>query len=115
MTASPKMTTSPCTRCGGKGTLQVFRHVENGVCFACGGKGTLTYRPTSKPVAESHPELVIPEGERSTIKQWEYLEKLIQSDDEACRILRAVGAPMATQRYVSRSVMSRAIEMAKAG
>ena len=29
----------PCGRCGGKGRLDCYRHVANGVCFACGGVG----------------------------------------------------------------------------
>ena len=28
-----------CYRCGGKGQLLYFGHIDNGVCFACGGRG----------------------------------------------------------------------------
>lgn len=28
-----------CTKCGGKGYLEQYAHVENGVCFKCGGHG----------------------------------------------------------------------------
>ena len=28
-----------CYRCGGKGQILYFGHIDNGVCFACGGRG----------------------------------------------------------------------------
>lgn len=28
-----------CYRCGGKGQIPYFGHIDSGVCFACGGKG----------------------------------------------------------------------------
>lgn len=28
---------APCSRCGGAGRLDYYRHIENGVCFKCGG------------------------------------------------------------------------------
>lgn len=30
---------APCWKCGGKGRLDYFAHVDNGVCFLCGGAG----------------------------------------------------------------------------
>jgi len=37
---------SACQRCGGKGELPQFRHVQNGVCFRCGGNGA---EPNGEP------------------------------------------------------------------
>jgi uncharacterized small protein (DUF1192 family) len=28
-----------CHKCGGKGNLDAYAHIANGVCFDCGGKG----------------------------------------------------------------------------
>jgi hypothetical protein len=28
-----------CKKCGGKGSIDIFRHVDNGVCYACNGTG----------------------------------------------------------------------------
>lgn len=28
-----------CYRCGGKGQILYFGHIDNGICFACGGRG----------------------------------------------------------------------------
>jgi hypothetical protein len=30
-----------CTRCGGRGYIQEYKHIQNGICFACGGLGGL--------------------------------------------------------------------------
>lgn len=30
---------SECSRCGGKGYIKEYEHVQNGICFACGGLG----------------------------------------------------------------------------
>jgi hypothetical protein len=32
-----------CHRCGGRGRLDHYRHVANGVCFACDGSGKEGY------------------------------------------------------------------------
>lgn len=100
-----------CFKCGGSGEV-AFRHIDNGRCFQCGGTGRLAYRgrsgATFTPVAP-----IVPEGERSTAKQWAYFERLVPNDDEACRIMRAAGAPHASQVYVTRAAMSRAIDLAK--
>lgn len=39
------MTQYPCSKCDGKGTIQGFTHVLNGVCFRCGGTGKQKSRP----------------------------------------------------------------------
>lgn len=101
-----------CFKCGGSGEVS-FKHIENGVCFTCGGSGKLSYQPKAKTFVEPHPELVIPEAERSTEKQWNYLDKLCGTDRECCRVLAEAGAPYATGRYVSKKTMSKAIEIAK--
>lgn len=33
-----------CDRCGGRGDLPQFRHVQNGICFKCDGKGYVMVR-----------------------------------------------------------------------
>lgn len=102
-----------CFKCGGSGEV-AFRHIANGVCFQCGGTGKLTYRPRAKVEIEPHPELVVPEAIRSTTRQWEYLDRLcMESSDAARRVLKAAGAPLANQKYVTKTVMARAIDMAK--
>lgn len=103
-----------CFKCGGSGRVS-FRHIENGVCFTCAGSGKLSYQPKGKAWQDPHPELLVPATEASTEKQWNYLDKLCgENSDTARRHLKAAGAKIASQRYVSKAVMSRAIEIAKA-
>jgi hypothetical protein len=103
-----------CYKCGGSGQISAFSHIENGACFACSGSGQLSYQPKAKVQADPHPELLIPESERSTTKQWEYLSKLCDdSDRKICEIIRQAGGVMATQRYLNRKTMSKAIELAR--
>jgi RecJ-like exonuclease len=105
----------PCHKCNGTGFV-AFRHIENGVCFTCAGSGQLSYRKREKAFVDPHPELLVPEAERATENQWNYLVRLTQDNDDTFRrFVRQAGAPMASQRYVTRAVMSRAIEMAKGG
>lgn len=106
------MATFPCFKCNGSGEVS-FKHIENGVCFTCGGTGKLAYRPRAKIEADPHPELLVDEANRSTSKQWAYFNRLIEDDRKACEILRQAGAPMATGRYVTKAIMSRAIELAR--
>jgi hypothetical protein len=103
-----------CFKCGGSG-MTSFTHIENGVCFQCGGSGKLSYRSQPKVEADPHPELLVPEADRSTLKQWSFLARLTGDSDDQCRkFLKAAGAPFASQRYVTKAVMSRAIDLAKA-
>lgn len=44
------MTTFPCSRCAGKGTIQAFANVLGGVCFKCRGKGTQATRPAAPSI-----------------------------------------------------------------
>jgi hypothetical protein len=101
-----------CFKCGGSGQVS-FRHIENGVCFQCSGTGKLAYRKKAEPKFE-HKFPVIAEAERATNKQWAFLERLTGGSDTAFRkVVLAAGAPCANQTYISKVVMSRAIEMAK--
>lgn len=36
--------TTDCPRCGGKGTIDHFRHINGGECFLCDGAGTVDLR-----------------------------------------------------------------------
>lgn len=105
-----------CFKCGGSGKIGAFAHIEGGECFQCGGSGKLSYQPKPKaPRVEQHPEWVIPEGQRATLKQWDYLDKLCgDADTKARRFLQEAGAPLASEPYVSKAAMSRAIDLAKA-
>ncbi len=101
-----------CFKCGGTGKVS-FRHIQNGDCFQCGATGRLSYQPRIVQ-ADPHPELLVSGVNAGTSKQWDYLVKLCKDDDRIiCRILKDAGAPMATLRYCSKSVMSKAIELAK--
>ena len=111
--ASAKPVTYACDRCGGNGRIDHWSHVANGVCFACGGSGKLSGRPLAAWV-EPHPEMVVPEDRRSTEKQWNFLQKLCKTDDQTCKVLKRVGAKIASQRYVDRKIMSDAIKLALA-
>lgn len=104
-----------CFKCGGSGKIGAFAHIEGGECFQCNGSGKLSYQPKpQKPFVEPHPEWVVAVGKRATIKQWEYLDKLCgDADTLANRFLKAAGAPASCEPYVSKAVMSRAIEIAK--
>ena len=111
------MTNSPCFKCSGTGYVS-FKHICNGVCFQCGGTGTLTHRAAKAPfVYQDKPGYpVLPEGTRSTVAQWEYLERVAGGSDDKCRkAIHEAGCPYATSVYVSKAVMSRAIEIAKRG
>jgi len=104
-----------CTRCNGLGSVSAFGHVANGTCFACHGAGRVARKSAaSVEFVEAHPELVVAEADRATEKQWQFLANLC-GDNDACfrRILAAAGCDHATARYVSRKVMSHAIEIAK--
>jgi hypothetical protein len=103
-----------CYKCGGSGKIGAFAHIENGTCFTCGGAGKLDYQKQEKAWIDPHPDWLVAAEQRSTIKQWEYLAKLCgDHSDPVCRVLEAAGAPSATQRYVSKIVMSKAIVSAK--
>lgn len=105
----------PCYKCNGSGQV-AFKHIENGVCFQCGGLGQLSYRPRAKVDADPNPDLLVPAEKRATDKQWDYLVRLVQdNDDKFCRYIKAAGGKIAAQRYTTKAVMSRAIEMARAG
>lgn len=41
------MAKSYCVKCGGKGRIPAFSHIENGICFACNGSGEFSH-PASK-------------------------------------------------------------------
>lgn len=102
-----------CFKCGGSGTV-AFHHIENGVCFACGGSGKLAYRP-KQGWTDPHPELLVSDADLSSTRQWGYLDHMCGGNsDTACRFLKAAGAQIASQRYVSRGIMSKAIGLAKA-
>ena len=37
--ATTKVTTNKCGRCGGKGYINAYNHIQGGVCFRCDGTG----------------------------------------------------------------------------
>lgn len=39
----------PCDRCGGRGDIPKFRHVQNGICFKCRGDGYVEKYPDKAP------------------------------------------------------------------
>lgn len=39
-----------CSKCEGKGRIQGFTHVQNGVCFRCGGTGKQASKPRKQVV-----------------------------------------------------------------
>jgi hypothetical protein len=110
------MASFPCFKCDGKGIVSGFSHIESGRCFQCGGKGTLAYRkPAPAFEYQDKPGFpVLPEATRSTHAQWEFLEKLAGGNsDLCCKLIKEAGCPYATGVYVSRVVMSKAIDLAK--
>jgi hypothetical protein len=38
-----------CKKCGGKGHIDCYKHVEGGTCFRCGGDGISPANTTRKP------------------------------------------------------------------
>ncbi len=109
------MANFPCFKCNGSGQVS-FRHIANGVCFQCGGTGKLSTRKSVNEFKyQDKPGFpVLIEDQQCTMKQWEYLLKLVDDNDTRfCRILKQAGCPYATKVYVSRATMSRAIEIAK--
>ena len=107
------MQTFNCFKCNGTGEVS-FRHIANGVCFQCNGTGKLSGKAVGVQFTPVAP--IVPEAFRSTAKQWDYLARLAGDSDTKCRTwLKAAGAPVASQVYVDRATMSRAIEIAKGG
>jgi len=77
-----KKKAAPCSRCGGKGKIERFGHVANGVCFKCDGKGIDT----------DAPDLTVappPEGGHPTREAW--LEAAV---DGLRPLFESVGAPL---------------------
>jgi hypothetical protein len=107
------MASFPCFKCNGAGQVS-FKHIENGVCFACGGTGKLDYKPRPKVEADPHPEWLVPENKRGTMKQWDYLVRLCGDVDKTiCETIKNAGGRMATLRYLTKETMSKAIELAR--
>jgi len=104
-----------CPRCNGRGSVSGFSHIANGTCFACHGRGRVARKASGDvEFVEPHPELVVAEADRATEKQWQFLVDICGDHDVTFRrILSAAGCNHANARYVSRKVMSRAIEAAK--
>ena len=107
--------TVTCNRCNGRGSVPGFSHIANGTCFACHGRGRVARKASGDvEFVEPHPELVVAEADRATEKQWQFLVDLCGDHDVTFRrILSAAGCNHANARYVSRKVMSYAIEIAK--
>jgi hypothetical protein len=103
-----------CYKCGGSGKIGAFTHIENGTCFTCGGAGTLSYQKKEKAWVDPHPEWLVSDAERATNKQWAFLVKLCNDNDTLfCKFVKTAGGPAATQRYLTKKVLSRAIDLAK--
>jgi DnaJ-class molecular chaperone len=45
-------TQTECLRCSGKGHINGFAHVQDGICFKCNGKGTVDAPKVRKPSAK---------------------------------------------------------------
>jgi hypothetical protein len=41
------MNTYTCHKCDGKGYLNAFHHIDNGMCYTCMGSGRIDYNPGS--------------------------------------------------------------------
>lgn len=52
------MATGTCPKCGGRGRIDAFAHIESGVCFACGGAGKIE---VTDNCAECPPRAVDPQ------------------------------------------------------
>jgi hypothetical protein len=111
------MATYDCPKCNGIGAISAFAHIENGTCFFCGGEGKVSFLPARKQKENpEHIPHIIPEKDRATEKQWDYLDTLTGGNsDMACKVLeKKAGAYMANGKFVSKALMSKAIEIAKA-
>jgi RecJ-like exonuclease len=105
--------TGTCGKCSGTGHINAFSHIAGGVCFMCGGTGKVTLKAREQSWEHKWP--VIPEADRATEKQWNYLLALTDHNDrKCCQLLHGAGAPAASEPYVTRKIMSAAIEAAKA-
>jgi hypothetical protein len=104
--------TFECFKCSGSGRIVAFSGIANGVCFQCGGTGKLT--SSKAGVRNTSTRTEVPEAIRSTDKQWAFIAKLgADNSDTIRRWIYAAGADCASQVYVSKAVMSRAIDIAK--
>jgi len=80
--AAKKKAAAPCSRCGGKGRIERFGHIADGVCFKCNGSGIDT----------DAPDLTVappPEGGHPTREAW--LEAAV---DGLRPLFKSVGAPL---------------------
>lgn len=108
------MTTFECFKCSGSGRIVAFSGIANGVCFQCKGSGKLTSKQTGVQFTPVAP--IVPEATRSTVKQWEFLDRLCDGNSDKFRkVLKQAGSTVpAMQLYVDRATMSKAIDIARA-
>lgn len=48
-----------CPRCDGRGHINEFRHIKNGVCFLCAGAKVIEMKAPSKKVIEKKTQVVL--------------------------------------------------------
>lgn len=48
-TKTTKTVTCDCPKCGGRGYIEAFSGIANGVCFTCNGAGKKTYKVGKEP------------------------------------------------------------------
>lgn len=103
--------TFECFKCSGSGKIVAFSGIANGVCFQCGGTGELTSNAAG--VRDTSTRTAVPEAIRSTDKQWAFIARLGgDNSDTIRRWIYAAGGECASQVYVSKAVMSRALDIA---
>lgn len=46
---------SMCNKCSGRGFIEMYKHVQEGVCFSCNGTGQYTFNGSySRPITDSN-------------------------------------------------------------
>lgn len=70
------MKTITCTKCGGKGIIDVYKHIDDGICYRCKGTGVVTANQNKAKATKIKrmTEQEKAEFEASSIKLWYFLK-----------------------------------------
>ena len=111
------MTTFPCFKCNGSGSV-AFKHVAEGVCFQCKGSGRLSFRKAgavdmSQEAADKF--YAVASHEQGTAAQWAFLTDMFDGDEAAAVRFAAQGteSKKADKRFITKRELSDAITARK--
>lgn len=96
-------TDNRCHRCGGRGRIACYGHVDGGICFACGGSGKATNPDVMKVLTPEHAEALRIKREAAAEKrQAAHTAELIAT--RSARLAKAGFAQEGTEYVIYRAV-----------